>query len=48
MRRFDNAEFAIGEDNERVCLAGRNGAGNPPDEDPQPRTGSGRWACAVL
>lgn len=38
---LDNAELHI-EDNERVCLVGRNGAGkSTPDEDPQPRTGAG-------
>lgn len=38
---LDNAELHI-EDNERVCLVGRNGAaGIYPDEDPQPRTGAG-------
>lgn len=40
---LDNAELHI-EDNERVCLVGRNGWEIHLDEDPQPRTGSGRWA----
>lgn len=41
---LDNAELHI-EDNERVCLVGRNGCREIHlDEDPQPRTGSGRWA----